>query len=82
LDTFTEAIVPTKAPPPASGSKPKPLTEDELTYLRDLIEKDKRVKWLWTTARTWALWITGVGAALVVGKDGLRAFIGYFASGA
>lgn len=39
------------------------LTEAERKALRELLEADRRVKWLWASARTIALWITAAAAA-------------------
>lgn len=47
----------------------EPLTDEELTYIRSVIEQDKRVRWFWSTARTWALALTAIAAALTVGVD-------------
>lgn len=46
-----------------------PLTDDELNYIRSVIEQDKRVRWFWSTARTWALAVTAIVAALTVGTE-------------
>lgn len=48
---------------------PPPLTDDEITYIRSVIEQDKRVRWFWSTARTWALAVTAIVAAFTVGVD-------------
>ncbi len=47
------------------------LTQTELKALRSIIESDKRVKWLWSTLRLWALWITAVVAGVTIGWETL-----------
>lgn len=54
---------------PADTNHQPPLTDDEITYIRSVIEQDKRVRWFWSTARTWALAITAIVAAITVGTD-------------
>mgnify|MGYP005995368963 CR=1 FL=1 len=48
-----------------SGREP-PLTEQELSEIREIILADRRAKWLGATIRTWAIWIAAVvGGATV-----------------
>jgi len=44
----------------ADEQKERPLSDEELRQVRALIEKDKRVLWLWTSLRTYAMWISAV----------------------
>jgi hypothetical protein len=53
----------------------KPLTDSEMGELRSLLEQDRRTRWLWSTARTWALWVTAVVAGLTVGVDALKTIV-------
>ena len=48
------------------------LSPEDLAALRLLLEQDRRTRWLWTTARTWALWVTAVVAGMTVGLDALK----------
>ena len=47
----------------------KPLTDDELKLVREIIEKDKRWRWLATGMRNVAAWIVAILAALTIGWD-------------
>lgn len=60
---------------PNRTSKPAPLSDEEVTKLRDLIERRDRIKWLWASIRTWAVFITSVIAAWAVGIDTLAAIV-------
>ena len=51
------------------------LTEAEMVALRVILEQDSRTRWLWATARTWALWIAAVGAAVTLGMDALKSLL-------
>ena len=51
------------------------MTEDEMRAIREIIEGDRRARWLWETARTWALWVTAVIAGFTVGVDALKALL-------
>jgi len=35
------------------------LTRAEIRELRDMLESERRMKWLWSTGRIWAAWFTG-----------------------
>jgi hypothetical protein len=48
---------------------------EEIERLHKLLESDARMRWLWETIRTWALWVAAVVAALTVGLDSIRAAI-------
>lgn len=47
----------------------RPLTEEEIAEFRKLLEKERRVTWIWTTFRVWATWITAITAAYIAGKQ-------------
>lgn len=49
--------------------KQPPLTEDELKYIREVIQQDQRVRWFWSTLKTWSLAILAIVAAGTVGVD-------------
>jgi hypothetical protein len=51
------------------------LTADDLASLRIIIEQDRRTRWLWSTARAWALWISAVVAGATIGLDALKTAI-------
>lgn len=40
-----------------------PLTDPEIQNIRTLIEQDQRVRWFWTTIKTWSLAIVAIVAA-------------------
>jgi hypothetical protein len=48
------------------------LSNEEIRNLRKLLEQDTRIKWFWSTARTWLLMISALIAFLTVGFDGIR----------
>jgi len=71
-----------KEPSEAKDSDAMPLSERELKDVRAMIEQDKRVAWLWSTIRTWATWVTAVGAAIVIGWDSFkRVFLALIGAG-
>jgi hypothetical protein len=55
----------------------RPLSEDEIRSLRRLMKADERARWLWSSLRTWALWITAVS----VGVASFKSFIIDFLNG-
>lgn len=55
--------------PPAA--KERPLSDDEVRKLRDLIEADSRVRWFWASIRTYAVWVSAVVLGLTVGWESL-----------
>ena len=46
-----------------------PLTAEELKDLRELMEADRRVKWLWAVIRRTVIWVGAVGGSIAVGWD-------------
>ena len=48
------------------------LTAEDIASLRVIIEQDRRTRWLWSTARAWALWISAVVAGATIGLDALK----------
>ena len=48
------------------------LSPSERRELRQMMERDRRAKWLASTIRVWALWITAVLAALGFGFDAIK----------
>lgn len=53
----------------------RPLSPHEISEMRKMLERDKRVIWFWTTARVWAGWIAAVGAAYLATKSFLAEII-------
>lgn len=57
-----------------------PLSDKEILELRQIIEADKRAKWLGATIRTWAIWLAAVIGGATVFWDAaervLKAIIG------
>lgn len=51
------------------------LSEADMTAIRELLEADRRTRWLWSTARAWAVWIAAVVAGYTVGLDALKAIL-------
>ncbi len=56
------------------------LSRSELLAVRDLLDRDKRATWLWSSMRVWALWIAAVIGGWAIGWEALgkllRALIG------
>lgn len=50
-------------------------SEEDTKALRVIIERDARVQWLWSSARTWALWVAAIVAGWTVGTDAVRALL-------
>lgn len=42
------------------GNPEPPLTDEEISKLRLIIEHDERIGWLWAGVRRWAAWISAV----------------------
>lgn len=57
------------------SDKGRPLTEEEIAAFRELLEKDRRVTWFWTTTRVWAGWIAAIVAAYLATKSFLADLI-------
>ncbi len=51
------------------------LTEEDSKALREMLEQDRRTRWLWSTARAWAVWIAAVVAGYTIGLDALKAML-------
>lgn len=61
------------------------LTAEEVAALREIIkqqkdlleivESDKRAKWLWSSIRVWSIWIAGILTALSLGWETVVAVI-------
>lgn len=51
------------------------LTAAEIIALRELLESDRRWKWIVSSLKTLGLWITAVAAAATVGVDALKALV-------
>jgi len=49
----------------------RPLTPEELVKLRELLEKDARVVWFWSTFRVWTI---GIATALAAGYALIQGF--------
>ena len=48
------------------------LTAAEIVAIRELLESDRRWKWIVSGLKTWALWITATVAGATVGLDALK----------
>lgn len=57
--------------PIRNAAKPAPLTEEELTKVRELLERRERIRWLWSSIKTWAVALTAIIGAWTVGIDTL-----------
>lgn len=51
------------------------LSEEDMKAIRELLEADRRTRWLWSTARAWAVWIAAVVAGYTVGLDALKSIL-------
>lgn len=45
------------------------LSDEELKEIRDMLQSERRVRWLWSSVRVWSIWIAGVFTALAVSWD-------------
>lgn len=53
----------------------RPLTEEENAAVRQLLDKDRRVAWFWSTTRVFAGWVAAVVAAYFAGKQIISEFL-------
>ena len=60
---------------PERRAAPSPLTPDELRDLREVLEQQRRYRWLAGLIRNTAAWIVGVLAALAIMWDWLKGVI-------
>ena len=51
------------------------LSQEELTGLRSLMAQDARIRWFWSSLRTWVLVISSTIALLTVGFEGLKTLL-------
>lgn len=49
----------------------QPLTSAELRSMRDIIERDRRAQWLWSSLRVWAIWVASILGAWIIGWESL-----------
>lgn len=47
----------------------KSLSNEEIRHIREIIEKDKRWKWLATTMRNTAAWTAAIVGAIIIGGE-------------
>ena len=52
----------------------RPFTPAERAQLRDLLSADNRRQWIVSTIKTTALWVSAVGAAVIVLLDQFKTF--------
>ena len=50
-------------------------TREDRDHMKMLLEQDRRTRWLWSTARAWAVWIAAVVAGATVGLDTLKTIL-------
>ena len=50
-------------------------TKEDRDHIKMLLEQDRRTRWLWSSARAWAVWIAAVVAGATVGVDTLKALL-------
>jgi hypothetical protein len=60
---------------PNRNTQKPALTDEQIEELLELLEHDKRVRWLWSTARTLAVWIAAVFGGVTVGWDTLAKIV-------
>jgi uncharacterized membrane protein len=46
----------------------RPLSPEEISDLRSILEKEKRMVWVWSTFRVWAGWVAAVVGAYFAAK--------------
>ena len=56
------------------------LTEAEVSELREMLEEERRAKWLWSSIRVWAVWVAAVVGGTTIFWDSatrvLKAIVG------
>ena len=57
------------------------LTPHERSEFRRMLEREKRVEWIWSSFRVWAVWITAVGAAYYFLMNGFKDIMKWLAKG-
>lgn len=57
------------------------LSPHERSEFRRMLERDKRVEWIWSSLRVWAAWITAVGAAVYFLLNGFKDFFRWAVKG-
>ena len=55
----------------------RPFTPAERAQLRDIITADNRRQWIISAIKTSALWVSAVGAAVLLLKDQFKALMGH-----
>ena len=50
---------------------PHELTENEIAELRRIIESERRMRWLWASMRSLAVWIAAIVTGVTVGYQAL-----------
>jgi hypothetical protein len=53
----------------------RPLSDEEIVQIRQVLLDAERSKWLFSQAQRWAAWIAGILIAITVGYDSLKKFI-------
>lgn len=53
----------------------RPFTPSERMEIREIIEKQKRADWFWSTARVWVTWIAALVASFYAIGEFLSRFI-------
>lgn len=49
-----------------------PLTEQERKAIRQMLERDRRAAWVFSTLRIWATWAAAIGVSITVMWDVLK----------
>jgi hypothetical protein len=49
----------------------RPLSAAEINAVRELLDNDKRARWLWASLRVWAIWVASFLGAWIIGWESL-----------
>jgi len=55
----------------------RPLTDDEIKELRELLEANRRMKWLWGNSRKTFIWLAAIIGTVSVAWEALVKFVLY-----
>lgn len=55
------------------------LSQDEINSVREIIEADKRAKWLWASVRNVAVWVVAVIGGVSLTYDSMIAVVKHMA---
>lgn len=54
-----------------------PLTDEEMAELRQILDQERKMRWLWAIVRKWAAWVAGVAGMLVAFREDIYRLLGW-----